>query len=160
MAVRHSKLSQIEKIARPIKWRWRISSLQENPDKVRSANMRAIRSKNSRPEMAVRRCAHSLGYRYRLHDKRLPGSPDLVFRSRKKVIFVHGCYWHGHGCKRGGSGAKTNTEYWRPKIARNKERDKISVNKLTADGWNVLTLWECELNDVHALKVRLVDFLK
>src|SRR5437660_616930 len=111
----------------------------------RSRNMSQIRSKNSKPEMAVRRLAHALGYRYRLHRKDLPGSPDLVFPSRRKVIFVHGCYWHGHGCAVGGTGAKTNRAYWGPKIRRNRERDARSLAALEADGWRCLTVWECEI---------------
>src|SRR5262245_60068558 len=90
----------------------------------RSANMARIRSTNTMPEMVVRKLAHGLGYRYRLHRRDLPGKPDLVFVGKKKIILVHGCYWHGHGCPVGGTGAKSNQGYWGPKIARNRERDE------------------------------------
>lgn len=133
--------------------------MAKTPDTVRSANMRAIKSKDTKPEMVVRRCAHALGYRYRLHDRRLPGCPDLVFKGRRAVIFVHGCYWHGHGCKRGGSGAKSNVEYWGPKIARNISRDADASRKLEQAGWRVMTIWECELKDHSALAVSLAEFL-
>ncbi|TPN16337.1 DNA mismatch endonuclease Vsr [Mesorhizobium sp. B2-1-3] len=128
------------------------------PSAQRSANMRAITSKNTAPEMVVRRILHRLGYRYRLHAKDLPGKPDIVFRQRKKAILVHGCYWHGHGCKRGGQGAKSNTGYWGPKIARNRERDEKALCALRDAGWDVLTIWECEVAD-NDLTERLQAFL-
>ncbi|MCZ8548701.1 very short patch repair endonuclease [Mesorhizobium qingshengii] len=126
---------------------------------ARSANMKAIRSVNTRPEMTVRRAVHRLGFRYRLHRRDLPGTPDLVFGPRQKAIFVHGCYWHGHGCKRGGKGAKSNAGYWGPKIARNKERDAKAEFDLREAGWQVLVLWECDLSDNDALELRLSHFL-
>ena len=92
----------------------------------RSANMAQIRSANTKPEIIVRCAAHRLGFRFRLHRRDLPGKPDLVFVARKKIVFVHGCYWHGHGCKVGGTGAKSNQVYWGPKIARNRERDDLA----------------------------------
>src|ERR1035441_7586556 len=101
----------------------------------RSANMRAIRSKDMRPELAVRSLVHKLGYRYRLHKRDLPGKPDLVFASRRKVIFVHGCFWHSHkGCK-AAHVPKSNLAYWGPKLQRNQTRDLKNINTLTADGW-------------------------
>lgn len=115
------------------------------PDNVRSATMRAVKSKNTSPELHVRRLVYSFGYRYRLHRKDLPGTPDLVLAKQKKVIFVHGCFWHGHGCKRGARKPKTNFAYWSAKINRNKERDEQHVQKLKELGWNVLIVWECEL---------------
>jgi DNA mismatch endonuclease (patch repair protein) len=121
--------------------------------------MRAIKSKNTAPEMAVRRLVHALGYRFRIHRRDLPGTPDLVLSSRQKVIFVHGCYWHGHGCKRGGQGAKSNTDYWGPKIARNRERDITTMAKLKAAGWSVLVIWECEVRDQKALEAEIRSFL-
>ncbi len=126
----------------------------------RSANMARIRSRDTGPEMAIRRIVHRLGYRYRLHRKDLPGRPDLVFGPRKKIIFVHGCYWHGHGCAVGGTGAKSNTQYWGPKIAGNIARDVRNLKSLRADGWRVMVVWECELKkDLPRLGRRLRRFL-
>src|SRR5690242_11130619 len=96
----------------------------------RSANMRAIRSKDTLPERLVRSVAHNAGFRFRLHRKDLPGQPDLVFPKLRSVVFVHGCYWHGHGCKRGGGGPKSNQEYWGPKLSRTKARDAANIQKL------------------------------
>lgn len=126
----------------------------------RSANMRQIRSKNTSPELAVRRIVHAMGYRYRLHRKDLPGKPDLTFPSRKKVVFLHGCFWHHHeGCREGRL-PQTRAEYWGPKLTRNCERDAVSVSKLKALGWDVLTLWECEVEKDHAaVSKRLRRFL-
>jgi DNA mismatch endonuclease (patch repair protein) len=121
--------------------------------------MRAVRSKNTKPEMLVRRLAHAMGFRFRLHRKDLPGSPDLVFPSRRRVILVHGCFWHGHGCKRGARQPKDNADYWRTKIARNVARDERVLSELHALGWESLTLWECELRDRDALTARLRGFL-
>ena len=126
----------------------------------RSANMAKIRSANTRPEMIVRRAAHKLGFRFRLHRRDLPGKPDLVFVGRKKIIFVHGCYWHGHGCKVGGTGAKSNQDYWGPKIARNRERGDLAIATLRASGWKVLVIWECETRNDPNLAARLRRFLK
>ncbi len=128
-------------------------------DPARSAVMRAVKSVNTRPEMIVRSTAHRLGFRFRLHDKTLPGRPDLVFLGRRKVIFVNGCFWHGHDCKRGDRAPKTNAAYWRAKIARNKARDAEVGAALIAAGWNVLIVWECETKDVAGLGVRLNAFL-
>jgi DNA mismatch endonuclease (patch repair protein) len=121
--------------------------------------MGRVKAKNTRPEMKVRRLAHALGYRFRLHRKDLPGSPDLVFPGRGKVIFVHGCFWHGHDCARGSRQPKQNADYWRAKIARNVERDARAVEALEDQGWAVLTLWECELKDADVLTQRLQRFL-
>ena len=104
-----------------------------------------VRSKDTKPEVVVRKMLHAQGYRYRLHRSDLPGSPDLVFPARKKIIFVNGCFWHGHSCKNGARMPKKNTEYWEPKIARNVERDSTNLRELTSLGWEVLTVWECEL---------------
>lgn len=124
----------------------------------RSANMRAIRSKDMKPELAVRHLVHRLGYRYRLHRKDLPGKPDLVFASRHKVIFVHGCFWHSHGCKSGHI-PKSNLNYWVPKLNRNQARDKKSLEALSVEGWKSLVIWECETRDEDGLKKRLTKFL-
>ena len=128
-------------------------------DPVRSATMRAVKSKDTAPEMIVRRLLHARGYRYRLHRKDLPGCPDLVFSSRRKIIFIHGCFWHGHNCARGGREPKTNTDYWSTKIARNQARHATALAKLKATRWAILTLWECELKDQVALLKRAEQFL-
>lgn len=122
--------------------------------------MRMVRSCDTTPEMIVRRTATALGYRYRLHQATLPGKPDLVFASRRKVIFVHGCFWHGHDCKRGARSPKTNAEYWRAKIGRNRERDERHSKELSLAGWRVAILWECELSDLDALRQNLIGFLR
>jgi len=121
--------------------------------------MRAVKGKDTAPEMSVRRMLHKLGYRYRLHRKDLPGKPDLVFPGRNAVIFVHGCFWHGHDCKRGARIPKTNTEYWTEKICRNVKRDAQAIKDLEAAGWRVFVVWECDLRDLDTLKDRLVAFL-
>jgi DNA mismatch endonuclease (patch repair protein) len=128
----------------------------------RSENMRAIRSKGMAPELAVRQAAHALGYRFRLHRKDLPGKPDLVFASRKKVIFVHGCFWHQHpdpSCKIARL-PKSNLDYWLPKLQRNALRDKQHIADLEGAGWSVLTIWECEAKDRSKLDAKLAAFLE
>lgn len=130
----------------------------ETPER-RSAVMRAVKARDTKPELLVRRAAHGLGYRFRLHGKHLPGSPDLTFPSRKKVIFVHGCFWHGHDCARGARVPKANADYWRAKIARNMARDARALGLLAELGWEALVLWECELKPQAALLERLVAFL-
>jgi DNA mismatch endonuclease (patch repair protein) len=128
-------------------------------DPARSAVMRAVKSTNTRPEILVRSLAHRLGFRFRLHRKTLPGRPDLVFPGRRKAIFVNGCFWHGHDCKRGGRTPKTNAGYWRAKIARNKARDAWAADALLAAGWDVLVIWECETKETAGLGARLNAFL-
>lgn len=125
----------------------------------RSRNMSRIKSRDTKPEMTVRRLLHRMGYRYRLHRRDLPGKPDIVFGPRRKVIFVHGCFWHGHSCKRGSRLPKTNVEYWQAKIARNVARHSDQLDELTVAGWTGLTLWECELADMDAVTRRLSAFL-
>ena len=105
---------------------------------VRRRIMQAVKGRDTNPEMIVRRITHSLGYRYRLHCKELPGKPDLVFRPRKKIIFIHGCFWHGHYCKRGNRTPKTNRKYWVEKIKKNVERDERSHIALIAAEWRIL----------------------
>ncbi len=127
----------------------------------RSQNMAAIRSKDMKPEMVVRRLAHGMGYRYRLHRKDLPGKPDLVFGPRKKVVFVHGCFWHQHpdpNC-RDARPPKSNQNYWSPKLERNQQRDAEHTAKLKAAGWKVLTVWECETKHPDKIAKRLAKFL-
>jgi len=125
----------------------------------RSWLMSRVRGKNTEPEMIVRRLLHGLGYRYRLHRKDLPGKPDLAFGPRKKIVFVHGCYWHGHGCKIGRL-PKSNVEFWKSKIERNRERDMEVNRKLNASGWQTITVWQCEARDLSTLEDRLVDFIE
>lgn len=117
------------------------------PEK-RAEVMRAVKSKDTKPELALRKSLHALGYRYRLNVKGLPGKPDLVFPKHHAVIFVHGCFWHGHDCKRGARVPKSNTAYWLEKIARNKLRDKKSAAELKKLGWRVITVWECEIKSL------------
>lgn len=114
----------------------------------RSEVMRAVKGRDTRPEMALRKKLHALGFRYRLNVKDLPGKPDLVFPKHKTVVFVHGCFWHGHQCKRGNRQPKQNADYWKEKIARNKARDKKNAKELEKLGWRVITVWECELKDL------------
>lgn len=125
----------------------------------RSANMRAIRSTNTKPEMLVRRLVHSLGYRYRLHRKDLPGKPDLVFPAKKKVILVHGCFWHQHSACREGRPPKSNSSFWDAKLKRNVERDTLNVMKLTELGWKSLIVWECEIENSNDLQEKITNFL-
>jgi len=125
----------------------------------RSRTMRAVKGHDTKPEMVVRRLLHRMGYRYRLHRKDLPGKPDIVFGSRRKVIFIHGCFWHGHSCKRGNRLPRTNAEYWMAKIAGNIKRHAKQLDELAAAGWTELTLWECELVDEKVVERRLRDFL-
>lgn len=114
-----------------------------------------------KPEMAVRSLVHALGYRYRLHSKDLPGKPDLVFRSRKKIIFVHGCFWHQHDSVKclDGRMPKSQLEYWKPKLDRNVERDQQNQQALQNAGWDVLTVWECEIKDQQKLEADIREFL-
>ena len=127
---------------------------------VRSANMRRIGSKGTKPELAVRRLVHGMGFRYRLHRHDLPGRPDLVFPGRRKVIFVHGCFWHQHpGCTRAHR-PRSNVDYWDPKLRRNQERDARHRQSLAGLGWDVLVVWECEVGMANDLTDRLFAFLE
>ena len=126
----------------------------------RSAVMRAVKSRDTRPELRLRKALFARGFRYRLHDKRLPGAPDIVFAGRRAVIFVHGCFWHGHDCRRGARAPKQNAAYWRDKIARNRARDADHATALARDGWRVLIIWECELKDFEAAIDRATAFLE
>lgn len=126
----------------------------------RSEIMRRVRSTDTKPELIIRKLVHSLGFRYRLHKKDLPGKPDLVFLGKRKIIFVHGCFWHGHNCKRGNRLPKENREYWKKKISSNMQRDQNHVRKLTKEGWSVLTIWECETKkDQDTLSSKITEFL-
>lgn len=123
--------------------------------------MARIRSKGMKPELAVRRLVHGMGYRYRLHRAGLPGKPDLVFPGRRKIVFVHGCFWHGHEDPKclDGRMPKSNLDYWQTKLGRNKERDAANRASLIELGWQVLVVWECELKDTAAVQARLREFL-
>lgn len=126
----------------------------------RGENMRRIRSKDTAPEITVRRLVYAMGYRYRLHRRDIPGKPDIAFLSQRKVIFIHGCFWHQHlGCRQGRL-PKSNTDYWLPKLQRNIERDQITLDKLAVLGWRVLVVWECETKDVLALANKVTPFLE
>lgn len=126
---------------------------------TRSRIMSRVRGKDTAPEMLVRRLIFSLGYRYRVHDARLPGKPDLVFAGRKKVIFIHGCFWHRHeGCALARM-PKSRAEFWTPKLTGNRERDIKNQAALRALGWHILVIWECGLADQSKLKRRIVRFL-
>lgn len=125
----------------------------------RSAIMRRVHGKDTGPEMAVRRMVHRMGFRYCLHRGDLPGKPDLAFPARRKVIFVHGCYWHGHSCRAGRNRPSSNTGYWIAKLDRNKARDAANQRRLRRMGWGVLAVWECELKNAERLQARLARFL-
>lgn len=118
----------------------------------RSYIMSQIRGKNTKPEILVRRYLHSLGFRFRLHDNRLPGTPDIILPKYKTVIFVHGCFWHGHENCRYANIPKTRTKWWMEKFSRNKENDKKAVKLLKKEGWNVITVFECQLKMEKRLK--------
>lgn len=126
----------------------------------RSANMAAIRAKDTRPEMIVRSLAHRLGFRFRLHRHDLPGKPDLVFPSRKKVIFVHGCFWHQHTGCREGRVPSSRPEYWVPKLKRNVVRDSSNADHLRGAGWKILTIWECQTANEFAVRLAIDKFLR
>ena len=115
----------------------------------RSECMSRIRSKNTKPELALRKALFARGFRYRVNDKKLLGKPDIVLPKCKTVIFIHGCFWHGHEDCKYAYIPKTNTKFWIDKITSNAERDKVNAEKLTALGWNVLAVWECEIRHTH-----------
>jgi len=121
--------------------------------------MRQVRGKDTKPELIIRSFIHCLGYRFRLHKKNLPGKPDLVFPSRQKVIFVHGCFWHGHKCRRGNRMPKTNVNYWKNKIERNMYRFVKQKKDLKKQGWESLVIWECQIGDLGKLQKKILSFL-
>lgn len=126
----------------------------------RSARMRLIRSRDTKPEMVVRRIVHGMGYRYRLHARDLPGRPDIVFRARLKVVFVHGCFWHLHHNCANNRPPKSGRDYWQPKLERNAARDRQSRRRLRRLGWRSLVVWECEIEDCDRLSRKIRDFLR
>lgn len=125
----------------------------------RSFNMSRIRGKDTKPEFVVRRLVHLLGYRFRLHRRNLPGCPDIVLPRHRKVIFVHGCFWHMHRCRYGRVQPKTNRRFWEKKRKGNVERDRKNVRALKRLGWKVLVVWECWTRDTAPLQKRVQDFL-
>ena len=120
--------------------------------------MSRVRGRDTKPEMRVRSLTHAMGYRYRLHRRDLPGNPDLVFPARRSVVFVHGCFWHRHACRKA-STPKSNTAFWEAKFAANVRRDRRNVELLAEAGWQVLVLWECELRDERGVRERIANFL-
>ncbi|RXZ38148.1 DNA mismatch endonuclease Vsr [Oxalobacteraceae bacterium CAVE-383] len=124
----------------------------------RSIIMSSIKAKNTKPELAVRRIAFALGYRYRLHRNDLPGKPDIVFPRLRKIILVHGCFWHQHRCQ-GGRLPSSNIEYWIPKLKKNLERDKNTIKMLKRLGWKCLVIWECQLEKPAQVRSRIQRFL-
>lgn len=125
----------------------------------RSERMSRVRAKNTKPEMNARRAAHRLGYRFRLHRRDLPGKPDMVFPRLKKIVLVHGCFWHQHENCGGGRMPKSRPEFWRPKLARNVERDREVRTLLEGLGWEIMVLWECQARTVDTATSRLAPFL-
>ena len=130
------------------------------PPEKRSAVMRRVKGKDTAPEMAVRKALTGLGARYRLHRKDLPGNPDIVLPGRRLALFVHGCFWHGHDCARGARVPKQNRDYWVGKVERNRNRDAANIEKLSALGWRVETIWACDLKDAAGLSDRLQALLR
>ncbi len=126
----------------------------------RKRNMTAIKSRHTKPEMIVRSIVHRLSFRFRLHDKKLAGKPDIVLAKHKKIILVHGCFWHLHDCKRGNVTPKTNIDYWQNKRFRNVARDKKNLESLENEGWEVLVIWECWTKNLELTENLLIDFLK
>ena len=125
----------------------------------RHACMSHIRGKDTEPEWAVRRAVHALGFRYRLHVKTLPGKPDIVLPRHRKVIFVHGCFWHAHTCRAARHAPATHTRFWKEKFAKNVARDRQALRQLWQAGWQVLVVWECEAKDPDRLRALLSAFL-
>lgn len=125
----------------------------------RSEIMARVHSRGTRPEMLVRRLVFALGYRYRLHGRDLPGHPDLVFRNRHKVIFVHGCFWHRHGACALARLPKSRLDFWLPKLEGNRKRDEKNMRELAREGWKAMTIWECQLRKTERLPMRIRRFL-
>jgi DNA mismatch endonuclease, patch repair protein len=130
-------------------------SVGNSPSPERSAIMRAVKSRDTKPELVVRKLLRSIAPGYRLHRGDLPGKPDVVYGRRRLAIFVHGCFWHGHDCARGARAPRTNAAYWSAKIARNRARDEANLKALAAQGWRTIVVYECALRDLDALRARL-----
>lgn len=122
--------------------------------------MASISGKNTKPELIVRKLLFSLGYRYRLHYSNLPGKPDLVFPGKRKVIFIHGCFWHRHDCSKGKSLPNNNSEFWQKKLSDNVIRDSKNINDLKKLGWGILVVWTCELKNLELLAIKLIAYLQ
>ncbi len=158
-AHRHTT-TRIDSVASPLASRISIKDEMDTIDELRrSENMRRIRSKNTSPELLVRRLIHKMGFRFRLHRKDLPGRPDIVFPTRRKVIFVHGCFWHQHKSCRAGRPPRSREGYWLPKLQRNQDRDEGAVQALKAMAWKSLIVWECEVDDQIRLSKKLRRFI-
>lgn len=127
--------------------------------KQRSERMSRVRREDTKPELKVRQIVHGMSYRYRLHSKKLPGRPDMVFGKKKRVIFIHGCFWHQHDCNHYRM-PKSRQDFWRPKLSRNVERDKDTYQSLLHEGWGVLIIWECQLRDLDSVRRRIQKFLE
>ena len=133
----------------------------DNLTKVeRSVRMSRVRSKDTKPELIVRSMVHQMGFRYRLHSRELPGSPDLVFARHLKIIFVHGCFWHRHSCRAGRNRPASGEFYWDAKLENNRRRDRRNSIQLHRDGWKILTVWECQIRDRDTLAQRVKSFLE
>jgi len=145
----------MQKPARPAKRSGRADNLTPAQ---RSECMRRVKGRDTKPEMIVRRIVHGMGFRYRLHDARLPGRPDLVLPARGRVIFVHGCFWHLHRCPKGTMMPQARADYWLAKLSANQARDRAAIRKLRRSGWRVLVVWECELRNHARIKRRLRSF--
>src|SRR5208337_1444766 len=130
---------------------------QFNPE-MRSWIMRQVRSKDTKPEVLVRKMAHAMGYRFRIHCRELPGCPDIVFPGHQSIIFVNGCFWHGHSCRRAKL-PSSRQDYWIRKIEATKVRDRMHLRKLRSMGWQVLSIWECQLSDIDRTRRRISSFL-
>jgi DNA mismatch endonuclease (patch repair protein) len=135
-------------------------ALVKPPSAARSATMRAVKSRDTAPELMLRNILRSISSGYRLHRADLPGKPDIVYGPRRLTIFMHGCFWHGHDCKRGARAPKDNAAYWRAKIAGNRVRDAAHLAALAAAGWRALVIYECALKDKPALEQRLREALE
>lgn len=125
----------------------------------RSERMSRIKDRDTKPEIFVRRLIFNAGYRYRINVKKLPGSPDVVFKSKKKIIFIHGCFWHQHGCNNYRM-PHSKLDYWLPKLKRNVERDKDNIARLKEEGWSILVIWECEIINSIQISEKIISFLE
>ncbi len=132
-------------------------SMDTRSPEQRSYIMRSVRSRDTGPELIVRKLLHRMGFRFGLHRKDLPGRPDIVMPKHRAVVFVHGCFWHGHGCAKGRL-PKSRLDFWGPKIQKNRSRDTESVKMLKAKGWRVLTIWQCQTKDTDRLHEKLANF--